>query len=406
MQKKVTRRTFLKKSALAGAGLGLAAGGFMPLRAWGAEPLKIMIGTTFSGPYAETGDYVRKGTQLAVEMFGGKVLGRPVEIIERDVPNPSEGVKKAQEAVEKLGAKFFFISPSSPTVLAVSEYAAKQKVLLIGAAGADEITGKSCNRFTFRWPVATWSAIREVVPRIIDVYKAKTFYTITPKYVFGEDLLRNTQEVLKAKGLTLLGNSDHPMGESDFSSHLTKAMAAKADCVLFLNFGGDTTNALKQANSFGLNKASRIACVWGSGLTQMKAIGPKILDGVIWGLQYFYKIDSPGNKKFVEAFRKKFNETPNYLAANPFTNVQVLLQSIERAKTDDPAKVVQAMEDYEYEGLTGQEKFRACDHQAVKPYYTLQCKAPDAMKTPDDFADIIGSSTNIPPCEETGCKMS
>jgi branched-chain amino acid transport system substrate-binding protein len=406
MAKNITRRTFLKNSAWVGAGVGLASGGFLPLRAWGADPLRIMIGTTFSGAYAETGDYVRKGTQLAVELFGGQVLGRPIEIIERDVPNPSEGVKKAQEAVEKLGAKFMFVSPSSATVLAVMEYVAKQQVLLIGAAGADEITGKSCNRFSFRWPVATWSAIREVVPRIIDVYKAKTFYTITPKYVFGEDLLRNTQDVLAAKGLKLLGNSDHPMGESDFSSHLTKAMAAKADCVLFLNFGGDTTNALKQATSFGLNKVSRIACVWGSGLTQMKALGAKVMEGIIWGLQYFYKIDSPGNRQFVEAFRKKFNETPNYLAANPFTNILTLLQCIERAKTDEPLKVVQAMEDYEYEGLTGKEKFRACDHQAVKPYYTLQCKAPDAMKTPDDFADIIGSSTNIPPCADTGCKFS
>jgi len=187
-------------------------------------------------------------------MFGGQVLGRPIEIVERDVPNPSEGVKKAQEAVEKLGVKFFFVSPSSPTVLAVSEYAAKQQVLLIGAAGADEITGKSCNRFTFRWPVATWGAIREVVPRIIDVYKAKTFYTITPKYVFGEDLLRNTQEVLKAKGLTSLGNSDHPMGESDFSSHLTKHGRQGRLC-LVPQFRGDTTNALKQANMSGLNKA-------------------------------------------------------------------------------------------------------------------------------------------------------
>ncbi|MFO7710047.1 MAG: ABC transporter substrate-binding protein [Desulfobacterales bacterium] len=406
MGKKINRRTFLKNSAIAGAGLGLAVGGIMPLRAWGADPLRIMVGTTFSGAYAETGDYVRKGIQLAIEMHGGKVLGRPVEIIERDVPNPSEGVKKAQEAVEKLGAKFMFVSPSSATVLAVMEYVAKQKALLFASAGADEITGKSCNQFTFRWPVATWSAIREVVPRIIDVYKAKTFYAITPKYVFGEDLLRNTQDVLNAKGLKLLGNSDHPMGESDFSSHLTKAMAAKADCVLFLNFGGDTVNALKQANSFGLNKVSRIACVWGSGLTQMKAIGPKILEDVIMGLQYFYKIDSPGNKKFVEAFRKKFNETPNYLAANPYIDIKLLLESIERAKSDDPVKVMKAIEDFEHEGLTGIEKFRACDHQAVKPYYTLKCKAASAMKDADDFADIIGSSTNIPPCGDTGCKFS
>ena len=403
MAQKISRRTFVKQSAF--AALGLAATRFIPDHAWGADPVKIMVGTTFSGAYAETGDYVRKGVNLAVNLHGGNVLGRPIEIIERDVPNPSEGVRKAQEAVEKLGVKHLFVSPSSSTVLAVMEYVAKQKVMLWASAGSDKITGSACNKFTFRWPVPTWGAIREVVPRIIDAYQAKSFYTITPKYVFGEDLLRNTEEVLQQKDLKLLGNSFHPLGEADFSSHLTKAMAAKADCVLFLNFGGDTVNSVKQANNFGLPKVSRIACVWGSGITQMRALGAKVMDGVIWGLQYFYKIDSPGNKKFIEAYRQAYNETPPYIAANPYINIVTLLQAMDRAGTDDPEKVVQAVEEYEHEGLTGVEKYRACDHQVVKPYYTLRCKGPEAMQDADDFADIIGSSTNIAPCAETGCTM-
>lgn len=403
MPKKITRRTFMKTSAY--AALGLTAGKFMPAPVWGAEPLKIMVGTTFSGAYAETGNFVRKGVNLAVDIYGGSVLGRPVEIVERDVPNPSEGVRKAQEAVEKLGIKYMFVSPSSSTVLAVMEYVAKQKALLMASAGSDKITGEACNGFTFRWPVPTWGAIREVVPRVIDEYNAKSFYTITPKYVFGEDLLRNTQEVLDAKGLKLIGNSYHPLGESDFSSHLTKAMTAKADCVLFLNFGGDTVNAVKQANNFGLPKISRIACAWGSGITQMKALGAKTMEGVIWGLQYFYKIDSPGNRKFVEAYRKAYNETPPYIAANPYISTLTTLAAIDRAGVDDPVQVIKAIEDFEYEGLTGPEKYRSCDHQVVKPYYSLRCKAQSEMKDADDFADIIGSSTHIAPCEETGCKL-
>ncbi len=319
-EKNLTRRDFMKKTAYAAA--GVAAGGCLtPHVSFGAEPLRIMIGTTFSGAYAETGEFVRKGINLALEHYGGTVLnGRPVEFIERDVPNPAEGVRKAQEAVEKLGVKFMFVSPSSSTVLAVMEYVARQKVFLFASAGSDKITGSDCNGYTFRWPVPTWGAIREVVPRIIDEYKSKSFYTITPKYVFGDDLLRNTKEVLDAKGLKLVGNSYHPLGESDFSSHLTKAMSAKADCVLFLNFGGDTVNALKQANNFGLPKVSRIACAWGSGITQMKALGAKTMEGVSWGVQYFYKIDSPGTRKVVEGFRKAYTETPPYLAANPYIN--------------------------------------------------------------------------------------
>lgn len=403
MAKKISRRSFLKTTAA--AGLGLSASGFLPMTSWGAEPIKIMIGTTFSGAYAETGNFVRKGVNPAVKEFGGQVLGRPIEIIERDVPNPNEGVRKAQEAVEKIGAKFMFVSPSSSTVLAVMEYVAKQKALLMASAGSDSITGKACNGYTFRWPIPTWGAVREVVPRVIDAYKAKTFYTITPKYVFGEDLLRNTQKVLDAKGLKLVGNSYHPLGESDFSSHLTKAMAAKADCLLFLNFGGDTINAIKQANNFGVSKVSRIACAWGSGITQMRALGAKTMQDVIWGLQYFYKIDSPGNKKFVDAYRRDYNETPPYIAANPYIAILSLLQAIDMAKSDDPAKVASTLEDWEYEGLTGTEKYRGCDHQAVKPYYSLKCKSPDAMQHEDDFADIIGSSSHLAPCEETGCKL-
>jgi branched-chain amino acid transport system substrate-binding protein len=403
MAKKMTRRDFLKTTAA--AGLAVSAGGLTPMTSWGAEPFKIMIGTTFSGAYAETGNFVRKGVNLAVKEYGGKVLGRPVEIIERDVPNPNEGVRKAQEAVEKLGVKFMFVSPSSSTVLAVMEYVAKQKALLLASAGSDSITGKACNKYTFRWPIPTWGAVREVVPRIIEEYQAKSFYTITPKYVFGEDLLRNTQEVLDAKGLKLLGNSFHPLGESDFSSHLTKAMSAKADCVLFLNFGGDTVNSIKQANNFGVSKVSRIACAWGSGVTQMRALGAEAMKDVVWGLQYFYKIDAPGNKKFVDAYRRDYNETPPYIAANPYIAVLSLLQAVDKAKSDDPDKVAATMEEMEYEGLTGTEKYRACDHQVVKPYYSLKCKGPDQMKDSDDFADIIGSSSNLAPCEDTGCKL-
>jgi branched-chain amino acid transport system substrate-binding protein len=402
--KKVSRRDFLKTSAF--TGMALTIGGLRPMTSWGAEPFKIMVGTTFSGAYAETGEFVRKGVNLAVKEYGGKVLGRSVEIIERDVPNPNEGVRKAQEAVEKLGCKYLFTSPSSSTALAVMEYAAQKKAFVLPCAGSDAVTGKSCNKYAFRWPIPTWGAAREVVPRVIKEYNAKTFYTITPKYVFGEDLLRNSKEVLETKGCKLLGNSYHPLGESDFSSHLTKAMASKADCLLFLNFGGDTVNAIKQANNFAVSKVSKIACAWGSGITQMEALGAKAMEGVVWGLQYFYKIDAPGNKKFVAAYERDYDEMPPYIAANPYIAILALLQSVDVAGTDDTDAVAKAMEDREYEGLTGTEMYRACDHQVAKPYYTLKCKGPDEMKTKYDFADIIGSSTNLAPCEDTGCNLS
>ena len=407
MEKRIDCWSFIKSSAvglvlIVGAiGMGLIA----PRFAKAEEPVKILLGTSFSGAYAESGLYTSRGIHTAVRVFGGQVLGRTIQIIERDTPNPAEGVRKAKEAVEKLGVKFLIISPSSSTVLAVSEYAAKKGVVLLGHAGSDKITGSACNKSTFRWQVPTWGAVREVIPRIIEEYNVNTFYTITPKYVFGEDLLRNTKEVLKEHGKKLLGNSYHPLGETEYSSHITKAMAAKADCVLFLNFGGDTVNALKQAVNFGLKKVSRIACAWGSGITQMKALGAKAMEDVIWGLQYFYKIDTPKNNEFIKAFKEEYGEVPPYIAASAYAGMITMLECIERAGSTDPRKVIKAWEDYEYDGITGREKWRACNHQLIKNYCSIKCKGPEEMKGPEDFGDIIGYSKNFLPCEETGCKM-
>jgi branched-chain amino acid transport system substrate-binding protein len=408
MSKGINRRTFLKSSAVGGLGLIAGTGGMGLMRprvVRAEEPVRFLLGTSFSGAYAESGLYTSRGIQLAVKTFGGSVLGRPIEVIERDTPNPAEGVRKAQEAVEKLGIKFLTVSPSSSTVLAVAEYAAKKGVVLLGHAGSDKITGSACNKSTFRWQVPTWGAVREVVPRIIDEYGAESFYTITPKYVFGEDLLRNTKEVLEQRGKKHIGNSDHPLGETEYSSYITKAMAAKADCVFLLNFGGDTVNCLKQAVNFGLPKVSRIACAWGSGITQMKAIGAKAMKDVLWGLQYFYKIDTPQNKAFVAAFSKEYGEVPPYIAASAYAGMITMLECIEKAGTDDPKKVIEAWEDYEYDGITGREKWRACNHQLIKNYFSVKCKGPDEMQDPEDFGDIIGYSQNFLPCEETGCKM-
>ena len=402
----LSRRDFLKTTAIGGVGLatGLGTG---PKIAKGAEkgPITILNLEPFSGAYADTGLDVSRGVRFAIEEFGGKVLGREIKLIERDATNPSDSVRRAKEVVEKEGCKFIQVGTSSAVALAVSEYGAKNEVIVGCHAGADKITGEACNKFTFRWAVPTYGAVREVVPRLIKELKVNTFYTITPEYVFGEDLLRNSKEVLKESGKELLGNSYHPLGETEYSSIITKAQAAKADCVLFLNFGGDTVNAIKQAVNFGLKKVSKICIVWSGGQTEFQAMGTKILEDIWVGIQYYHTIDTPMNKKVVEAYRKKYGVMMPYVAASGYQQMKVMLEAIKRVGSTDVRKVIAAWEDYEYGALTGREVYRKCDHQCIKPYYTVRCKSEAEKKAPDDFAEIVGSSKNFLPCEKTGCKM-
>jgi len=402
--REVLRRTFLVMAAVGIIGAALLGGG-VP-EALAQEEVVVLNAAQLSGTYAETGRDQSRGVKLAIEEFGGTVLGKKIKLIERDVPNPSEAVKKAKEGVEKEGVKFIQVGTSSGVALALMEYAKTQKVVVGVLAGADSITGDACNKYTFRWQVPTYGAIREVVPRIIDMYKANTFFTITPEYVFGQDLLRNTEEVLKEKGKRLLGNVFHPLGETEYSQYITKAMAAKPDCVLFLNFGDDTVNAVKQAVSFGMKKQSKIAIVWGAGLTQYKAMGTKLLEDVIIGGQYDHTVDTPVNKNLIEVYKKKYSELIPYNAASAYQQTLVMLMAIKKAGTaTDTLKVVNAWENMEYNGVTGKEVYRPCDHQCIKNYFTLRCKKESEKKFEEDYTELIGASKHFLDCAKTGCKM-
>jgi branched-chain amino acid transport system substrate-binding protein len=182
-------------------------------------------------------------------------------------------------------------------------------------------------------------------------------------------------------------------------------MSAKPDCVLFLNFGGDTVNALKQAVNFGLKKVSKLAIGWSGGQTELVAMGTQVLEDVYVGIQYYHTIDTPENKRVVEAFHKKYKAWMPYTGALGYQCVKTNLQAIERAGTTDVEKVIAAWEDFEYDGVTGKEVYRACDHQCVKPYYTVRGKRASEKKAPDDMAEIVGSSKNFLACDKTGCKM-
>jgi len=369
------------------------------------DDIVILNAAQLSGPYAESGRDQSRGVKLAIEEFGGQVLGKTIRLIERDVPNPSEAVRKAKEAVENEGAKFIIVGTSSGVSLALMEYAKTQKIIVGVLAGADSITGSACNMNTFRWQVPTYGAVREVVPRMIEEFDADTFYTITPDYVFGHDLLKNTEEVLVENGKKLLGNVFHPMGETEYSQYITKIMAAKPDVVLFLNFGSDTINALKQAVSFGMKNQSKIGIVWGAGLTQFRAIGTRILEDIIIGVQYTWNIENPQNERLIEIYEENFNELPTYNAASAYAETMAILTAVQNAGSTDNLKVAAALENMEYDGITGKEVYRSCDHQAIKYYYTLRCKREGEKEFEDDYSEIIGFSKNFPDCAETDCKF-
>jgi branched-chain amino acid transport system substrate-binding protein len=399
------RREILKLAALSAAVPSLLTGRSAFSQA--AAPIRFGCPVPMSGAFAANGKFADLGMKLAIEQYG-KVLDRPLAYTLLDTEGkPATAVRKLQELSQQQDAHFFAGGILSSEALAMGKEAQKTSSLFITTAGADEITGSDCNAATFRWSVPTFGAIEQTVrPLIAALPKAKRFYTITPQYVFGEGLLSAAKAIFAEKGLEHVGNSYHSLNEKEFSGYLTNAAAAKPDVLLLLNFGGQSSDTLRQAISFGMNKNMTILVAWASGLEQFEALGADLCDGIYFGAQYWHTADNAGNRDLVKRTAGALKIVPNYSLAGSYICTKILIDGIVKAGSVDPKAVVAALEGMKFEGLTGMEEIRKEDHQVIKDYYLLKGKSKAKMRNAADFVDVISSGKSFLALDKTGCKIA
>jgi branched-chain amino acid transport system substrate-binding protein len=401
----VKRRQLLQLSAL-GALPGTTLGLMNTAFGQGTGPIQFGCPVPMSGPFAANGKFADLGMKLALEQYG-TALKRPLAYTLLDTEGkPATAVRKVQESSQQKGVHFFAGGILSSSALAMGKQIEKSGGIFITTAGADEITGKDCNSATFRWSVPTFGAVEQTVrPLVAALPKAKRWYTITPQYVFGEGLLTAAKNVFKEKGIEHVGNSYHSLAEKEFSGYLTNAIAAKPDVLLLLNFGSQSSDALRQAVAFGMNKNMTILIAWASGLEQFESLGADLCEGVYFGAQYGHTVDTPLNRDLVKRSNDKFKSNPNYSLAGSYICTKLLVDSIIKAGTVDPKAVVAALEGMKYQGLTGEEEVRKADHQVLKNYYLLKGKAKSKMANKDDYVEVISSGRSFLSAEQAGCKL-
>ncbi|WP_137894735.1 ABC transporter substrate-binding protein [Ramlibacter sp. 2FC] len=399
------RRQLLQLSAL-GAMPG-AFGLARPALAQAAGGIQFACPVPMSGSFAANGKFADMGMKLAIEQYGS-VLKRQLAYTVLDTEGkPATAVRKVQEASQQQGARFFAGGILSSEALAIGKEVDKAGGVFITTAGADEITGKDCGNAMFRWSVPTFGAIEQTVrPLIESMPKAKRWYTITPQYVFGDGLLTAAKGIFKEKGIEHVGNSYHSLTEKEFSGYLTNAAAAKPDVLLLLNFGAQSSDTLRQAVSFGMNRNMTILIAWASGLEQFESLGADLCDGVYFGAQYWHTVDSELNRDLVKRVSARFKANPNYSLAGSYICTKLLLDGIVKAGAIEQKAVIAALEGMKYEGLTGLEEVRKADHQVLKSYYLLKGKAKARMKGADDYVDVVSSGKSFLPADKTGCKLA
>jgi branched-chain amino acid transport system substrate-binding protein len=405
----VGRRNFLKLLGAAGAGAWLQtqAGTVWAAPSGDKNDIINLAGLgPLSGPYASVGEDTIAGGKVEAARVNS-VLNKKLHYLSYDTKADVATARRiVTEAMQNKNVKFFFGAASSAVGLAVEDVTNTHHGVFITSVGADAVTGSNCKKSTFRWGLPTYGAVREtVLPLLKKDPSLKRWYAITPNYVFGQSLLANCKEVLSHNGAELVGNSFHSLDQTDFTSYILNAVAAKPDVLLILNFGSQTVTTIKEAISYGLQNRMKILTVWAGGLRQYEALGSEAIEGLYFGCQYWHGIDTPTNKAFVKLTKQQLGMVPDYSMAVGYVGIQLLSLGMKHAHSTAPSAVIEALEGLQYDGLTGKETIRSADHQVVKQYYLLKGKPKGKMKDKADYVDIISHGAAVPPLHGSHCQM-
>src|SRR6476659_7776442 len=220
-------------------------------------PLKLGGILDMSGLYADiTGPGSETAAKMAVEDFGGEVLGRKVEIVTADHLNKADlSANIARDMFANQGVEMLFDVAASATALAALEISkARGKINMFNGPGSIRLSNEACGPFTVHYVFDTFAQAN--VTGLATVKSGlDSWFFLTADYAFGQDLEKDTTNVVVKSGGKVLGAVRHPLNTSDFSSYLLQAQASRAKVIGLANAGGDTINAIKQAAEFGLTKS-------------------------------------------------------------------------------------------------------------------------------------------------------
>ncbi|GGF04265.1 ABC transporter substrate-binding protein [Aliidongia dinghuensis] len=379
-------------------------------RAEAAEPIKIGMIWAKTGQIVDQAEYLAQGGMLALEQRGSMLLGRPAEIVWLDEPNPQGAQQSAERLVGEHKVVGMVGGALSSFALAISSVAKKSKVPYIAAnAAAGEITGKSCNRYTFRLQPPV-----DVHTRVLAPYCAaigKKWYLLTASYAFGQDIKRAFNDYIVANGGTVVGADEVPVGTPDYSSFILKIRAAKPDVVIGGISAGDLTTFLKQWNELGMKGKIPFAEI-SVGNTDLWGVGPDAADG-LYTITWWYKNPNnpPEEQAMAAAYEKKYNRPAADKTWMGWLGMKSLLDAIEMAKSTDPAAIVKALESWKVKRGDLDVGYRPFDHQMINrllvagihpkitdkwDYFDVKAELP---KTLADIEQAFGSEAN------SACKM-
>jgi branched-chain amino acid transport system substrate-binding protein len=401
----VSRRQLIATAAtgaLAGPGL------IRPARA--APPLKIGILNDQSGVYADFGGkWSVAAAQMAVEDFGGQVLGRTVEIVNADHQNkPDIASGIARKWYDEDGVSAVMELTTSSVALAVQALSKeKKKINIVTGAATTDLTGKQCSPYGFHWAYDTHSQA-VCVGGVLVEHGGDTWFFITVDYAFGYSLQDQATKFVQAKGGKVLGSVRYPLGATDYSSYLLQAKASGAKVIGLANAGLDTNNAMKGAAEFGIAQGGQKLATLLFTLAEVHGLGLQAAQGAVLAEAYYWDLNDT-TRAFGNRFLKRTGRMPNMIQAGTYSCVLQYLKAMKAANTDETeavAKHLRAMPVNDAFCSNGKVLANGC---MIHDMYLFEVKSPKESKGPWDYYKTIAKvpgTEAFQTVEESGCHLT
>ncbi len=427
-----TRRGLLKTSAVAGAGLAIptifTASSVSAFTNDPSNGSSVTLGFNVpqSGPYADEGADELRAYELAVEhlngggdggmmqtfsskaLQGNGIMGKKVDYVSGDTQTKSDAARaSAKSMIEKDGAIVITGGSSSGVAVAVQALCQEAGVIFMaGLTHSNDTTGKDRKANGFRHFFNSWMSGAALAPVLANAYGTdRKAYHLTADYNWGyttEEAIRNSTE---AMGWETVNAVKTPLTQTDFSAYITPVLQSDADVLVLNHYGGNMVNSLTNAVQFGLRdkmvngkKFEIIVPLY----SELMARGAgKSIAGIFGSQNWDWKLQKEkgdrynGTDAFVKSFGEKFGFPPSQAAHTCYVQTLLYADAVERAGSFNPCAVVEALENFEFDGLgSGPTLYRGEDHQCFKDVVVVRGK-----ENPENEFDLV-EIVEVTPAEQ------
>jgi branched-chain amino acid transport system substrate-binding protein len=356
------------------------------------DVVKIGVLTDMNGPASTpTGQGSVTAAQMAVDDFGGKVLGKPITVIVGDHQlKPDIGAGIARRWYDTEQVDLILDVPVSAVGLAVQNVAnEKKKLLIVHSTGTADFHGKFCSPYALQWVFDTHALAAGTAQAVVK-RGGDSWFFITDDYAFGHSLERDASAVITSHGGKVLGSVRTPLATPDLSSFVLQAQASKAKIIGIAGGPPNNMNEIKTGSEFGVFQGGQQMAALLALITDIHSLGLTAAQGLLLTTSFYWDMDDK-TREWSKRYFAKMNRMPTMWQAGVYSSVMYYLNAIRDSGTDDPLKVVAKMREKPVEDFFARNGKLREDNLMVHDLMLVQVKKPDESKYPWDYYTILAT---------------